>query len=220
MRRREGALLITFFGKSCRNKLLFLFLAFWPCSNLQLQYWTDLFWGLDTPAEVTSQIKMPPLSLTTLVFEINCNIWVCSSWHSICVITSQINTYSEVNARKGLATDKKWNTLIVNAINANRTSGSKRFFKSSFCFCTVMLVVISEVYTKQIQISTHKREGNTLIKYIFSQRMDQIMLSQDTCTYSYVCLEDTGQTMKIYYLWSICNHGREYLFSSRKGKIH
>lgn len=182
MRRREDTVLITFFGKSYRNVLLFFFLAFWPCSNLQLQYWIDLFWGLDTTAEVTSQIKMPPLSPTTLVFEINCNIWVCSSWHSICVITSQINTYLEVTAMKGLATDKKWNTLIVNAINAKRTLGSKRFPKSRFSFHTVPLVVISKGYTKQIQIVPHIKEREIHWKSFLCQRADQIILSQDTCT--------------------------------------
>ena len=128
------------------------FSSFWPSGHAQIYNCNiDLFWGLYTTAEVISQIKMPLLSPRTLVFEINCNIWFFSSQNSVCGIVSQINTYSEVIATKGLAIDKKWNTLLVKAMCANRGLWGINFCKLHFCFCTVLLVVISDGYTKQIQ---------------------------------------------------------------------
>lgn len=86
------------------------FSSFWPSGHAPI-YNCNIekisFEGLNTTVEVTSQIKMSLLSLITLVFEINCNICFFSSRNSICGIVPQIDTYCEVIAMKGLATDKK-----------------------------------------------------------------------------------------------------------------
>lgn len=133
--------LLLVLEKSCRNISFFIILPFGPPATLKFRstVLNITLWRIKCYNSGISLIKVPLLSLASLVLEIN--------WHFV-FLHSKLHFWYCIPV---LLADKKWNRQIVDAMGTNRRFLIVGFCKSYVCFCAVMLVVISDGSSKQIQ---------------------------------------------------------------------